>query len=101
MISPHQLTLLTKSMPLAGDVKLKELTLATQNYSGADLTALCREAAVNAMQNNSSKVGNANFVAGLKAVKPSITKEVDSWYDSIQNNISQAIPKSIDKAFYG
>ena len=93
--------ILTKSMPLAGDVKLKELTLATQNYSGADLTALCREAAVNAMQNNSSKVGNANFVAGLKAVKPSITKEVDSWYDSIQNNISQAIPKSIDKAFYG
>ncbi len=93
--------ILTKLMPLSSDVKLKEIALATQNYTGADLAALCREAAVHAMQNNSPKVGNADFVAGLKVVKPSITKQVDTWYDTMKDNISQAIPKSIDKAFYG
>ena len=37
-------------MPLANDVKLQEIAVATQNYTGADLAALCREAAVHAMK---------------------------------------------------
>ena len=93
--------ILTHAMPLSNDVQLKEIALATQNYSGADLAALCREAAVHAMQSNSSKVGNADFVAGLKLVKPSLTKEVYNWYDTVKDNISQAIPKPMDKTFYG
>ncbi|MFQ6025279.1 MAG: AAA family ATPase, partial [Nitrosopumilaceae archaeon] len=93
--------ILTQAMPLSNDVQLKEIALATQNYSGADLAALCREAAVHAMQSNSSKVGNADFVAGLKIVKPSLTKEVYNWYDTVKDNISQAIPKPMDKTFYG
>ena len=40
--------ILTDSMPLSSDVNLKEIAVATQNYSGADLAALCREAAVKA-----------------------------------------------------
>ena len=40
--------ILTDKMPLATDIKLQEIAVATQNYSGADLAALCREAAVHA-----------------------------------------------------
>jgi transitional endoplasmic reticulum ATPase len=93
--------ILTEQMPLSNDVKLKEIALATQNYSGADLAALCREAAVHAMQNNSNKISSADFAAALKRVKPSITKEVDQWYNTVKETISNVVPKTIDKTFYG
>ena len=93
--------ILTKKMPLANDVKLQEIAVATQNYTGADLAALCREAAVHAMRNKSSKISNQDFSNSLKQVKPSITKEVDQWYNNVRESISNVVPKTGDKAFYG
>jgi transitional endoplasmic reticulum ATPase len=93
--------ILTKKMPLVNDVKLQEIAIATQNYTGADLAALCREAAVQAMRNNSSKISSQDFAKGLKQVKPSITKEVDQWYNTIRESISNVVPKTGDKTFYG
>ena len=93
--------ILTKNMPLVNDVKLQEIAVATQNYTGADLAALCREAAVQAMRNNSSKISSQDFANGLKQVKPSITKEVDQWYNTIRESISNVVPKTGDKSFYG
>ncbi|MDH3501459.1 MAG: CDC48 family AAA ATPase [Nitrosopumilus sp.] len=93
--------ILTKKMPLSSDVKLQEIAVATQNYTGADLAALCREAAVHAMKGNSSKITNSDFANSLKQIKPSITKEVDQWYNTIKESISNVIPKTEDKSFYG
>ncbi|WP_316504598.1 CDC48 family AAA ATPase [Nitrosopumilus sp.] len=93
--------ILTKKMPLANDVKLQEIAVATQNYTGADLAALCREAGVHAMRNNSSKISNQDFANSLKYVRPSITKEVDQWYNTVREGISNVVPKTGDKAFYG
>ena len=93
--------ILTSKMPLANDVKLQEIAVATQNYSGADLAALCREAAVKAMQNNLNKITSSNFADGLKKVKPSVTKEVDQWYNNIKESISKVVPKNVDKTIYG
>lgn len=93
--------ILTRKMPLGSDVRLQEIAVATQNYTGADLAALCREAAVNAMQHNSEKIASVNFAAGLKNVRPSITKDIDQWYNTIKESISNVIPKAIDKTFYG
>ena len=93
--------ILTKKMPLANDVKLQEIAVATQNYTGADLAALCREAVVHAMRNKSSKISNLDFSSSLKQVKPSITKEVDQWYNNVRESISNVVPKTGDKAFYG
>jgi len=93
--------ILTAKMPLASDVKLKEIAVSTQNYTGADLAALCREAAVNAMQINANKITNSDFAAGLKKVRPSITKEVEQWYSTVKESISNVVPKTIDKTFYG
>ncbi len=93
--------ILTKKMPLAGDVKLEEIAVTTQNYTGADLAALCREAAVQAMRNNTVKISSLDFANGMKQVKPSITKDVDQWYNTIRESISNVVPKSGDKSFYG
>ena len=93
--------ILTEMMPLHKDVNLKEIAISTQNYTGADLASLCREAAVEAMQNNSKEITNTDFAAGLKRVKPSITQEVEQWYDKIQEVVSNVVPKEHDRTFYG
>ena len=93
--------ILTKKMPLDDDVNLQEIAVATQNYTGADLAALCREAAVQAMKSNSAKISSADFANSLRQVRPSITKDVDQWYNTVRESISNVVPKSGDKSFYG
>ena len=92
--------ILTEKMPLTSDVDLDEIAVSTQNYTGADLASLCREAVVNAMQNNSKKINSNDFALALKKVKPSITKQIDQWYTSIKDEVSNIIPKSTDETFY-
>jgi transitional endoplasmic reticulum ATPase len=93
--------ILTQKMPLASDVKLQEIAVATQNYTGADLAALCREAAIEAMRNDSAKISSHDFSNSLKRVRPTITKEVDQWYNTVKETISNVVPKTEDKSFYG
>jgi transitional endoplasmic reticulum ATPase len=93
--------ILTENMPLSKDVDLDEISVATQSYSGADLASLCREAAVEAMQNNAKEISSKDFAAGLKNIRPSITKEVETWYEKIKEGASSIIPREADKTFYG
>jgi len=92
--------ILTDGMPLANNINLNEIAVSTQNYTGADLASLCREAAVNAMQRDSSKISSNDFAIGLKRVRPSITKEIDKWYSDIKAEVSNVIPKSTGDTFY-
>ena len=93
--------ILTDNMPLSKDVDLDEISVATQSYSGADLASLCREAAVEAMQNGAKEISSKDFAAGLKNIRPSITKEVETWYEKIKEGASSIIPREADKTFYG
>jgi transitional endoplasmic reticulum ATPase len=95
------LRIITQPMPLAKDVDLASIAQSTKSFSGADLVALCREAAVSAMQGKSEIVTNADFGKAIRLVRPSITKDVEDWYESIKKNITYAMPKPIDKTFYG
>jgi len=92
--------ILVDGMPLASDINLNEIAVSTQNYTGADLASLCREAAVNAMQRDSSKISSNDFAIGLKRVRPSITKEINKWYSDIKAEVSNVIPKSTGDTFY-
>ncbi len=92
--------ILTDNMPLASDVNLNEIAVSTQNYTGADLASLCREAAVNAMQKDSPKITSNDFAVALKRVRPSMTKEIDKWYSDIKAEVSNIIPKPAGDTFY-
>jgi transitional endoplasmic reticulum ATPase len=95
------LKILMKKMPLAKNVNVEELAKVTQSYSGADLVGVCREAAINAMRSKRKEIDASHFDKALRRVKPSITQDVEAWYDSVSKNVTYALPKPIDKAFYG
>ncbi|MFL6479486.1 MAG: CDC48 family AAA ATPase [Nitrososphaera sp.] len=88
-------------MPLASDVKLEIIAESTKSFSGADLVALCREAGVLALQSSSEVISSINFAEAVRRIRPSITKDVEDWYESMKKNITYAMPKPIDKNFYG
>ncbi|MCJ7578659.1 MAG: CDC48 family AAA ATPase [candidate division Zixibacteria bacterium] len=83
----------TRGMPLAKDVDLEKLAEITHGFVGADLEALCREAAMSALRKIFPKidfqldeipyelileleVGMENFYEALKEVEPSAIREV-------------------------
>jgi transitional endoplasmic reticulum ATPase len=67
----------TKNMPLDKDVKYPLLVKKTENYSGADLEGLCREAGMNALRRDKEAkvVSMKDFEVALKAVKPKLGEE--------------------------
>ena len=62
----------TKDMPLAKDVKLKKLAKNTEGYVGADIEAVCREAAMLALRENieATEVSAKFFDEAMDKVKP-------------------------------
>ena len=72
----------TKGMPLAEDVEMETLVRTTRGYSGADIQALCREAALNALRRdlNSKIVTSADFKEATSKIGPTITPDMETWY---------------------
>ena len=62
----------TKDMPLASDVDIKKLAKNTDGYVGADIEAVCREAAMLTLRNNleASEIPNKYFKEAIDKVKP-------------------------------
>ena len=62
----------TKNMPLANDVNLKKLAKSTDGYVGADIEAICREAAMLTLRNDieASEIPNKYFKEAIEKVKP-------------------------------
>ncbi|RLF57997.1 MAG: AAA family ATPase, partial [Thermoplasmata archaeon] len=77
----------TRNMPLSEDVDLKKLAKDTENYVGADLEALCREAGMMALREalaegniENKKITLKHFKKAMEKVKPSATKELNDVY---------------------
>jgi transitional endoplasmic reticulum ATPase len=71
-----------KGMPLKG-VDLAPLADKTNWYSGADIEAVCREAALIALREDikADKVTDENFKKALKKIKPSVPKDDIKRYE--------------------
>ncbi|XP_040891649.1 spermatogenesis-associated protein 5-like protein 1 [Toxotes jaculatrix] len=70
------LSVLCARMPVCPNVDMAELAQRTTGYVGADLSALCREAAMHALRENSKGSGEQtvrmkHFQEALKLVRPS------------------------------
>jgi len=88
----------TKNMPLAEEVNLDSLARQTQGFSGADIEAICREAAMSALRinKNANTVTKKDFENGMSDTKPSLTEEMNHFYQSvIKKKKSQALEEEI------
>ena len=64
----------TKGMPLAKDVDIEDLIKKTNGFTGAEISALCREAAMQAMREykegkNKALVAKKHFEHALKEIE--------------------------------
>ncbi len=85
----------TQNMPLDKDVKLSSLAKSTENYSGADIESLCREAAMIAIRENekSDKVKKVHFDKAMESVRASITPEIGKFYRAVSEKLGSGIAK--------
>ena len=80
----------TKNMPVKIDlIKLAKLT---PGYVGADIEAVCREAAIFALRKNINAkiVEEKYFIEAINKVKPSVTKEIEKSYEDVRDTFSSA-----------
>lgn len=66
----------TKRMPIDKDVDLAELAKVTDDYTGAEIENIVREAGMNAIRNRRSVVRKEDFMKALQEIRPAIPKEV-------------------------
>ena len=77
----------TSNMPLKKDVDLKELAELTDNFVGADVESLCKEAGILALREdmNIKEVSMKHFEKALQKVTASITEEDIRKYKEIES----------------
>ncbi len=85
----------TRYMPLAEDVDLYEVARRTEGYSGADLEALVREAAMRALKEDMyiGKIYMRHFMDAMNKIKPSITPDIVKIYEEWAVRARQRLPK--------
>jgi len=86
-----------EGMPLAKDVSIKELATETEGYVGADIEAVCREAAMLALRTDMKvdKIKKVYFDEALKKVSPSVSKDVATAYKDLQSQFKAARGKEM------
>ena len=75
-----------RKTPLAPGVNIGDIIVQTEGYSGAEITAVCREAALAALQEdiNAVHVKHAHFLQALQTVKPRISADLIKYYNKFQ-----------------
>ena len=113
----------TRGMPLASDVSLERLSEITHGFVGADLEALCREAAMTTLRKimpqiqldadyvpfellSELEITMDNFLEGFKEVEPSAIREVfteipDVKWDDVGGleDVKQVLMETIEWPF--
>jgi len=76
----------TKNTPLDADVDLNALAKETEGFVGADIEALVREAAMNALRESmdSKVVSRKDFDTAFNKVRPSVSNETAKRYKKIE-----------------
>ncbi|MEM0003976.1 MAG: CDC48 family AAA ATPase [Desulfurococcaceae archaeon] len=87
----------TRKLPLAEDVNLEELSRRTEGYTGADIAAVCKEAAMLALREVFTKSGSLqvtriemrHFAEALNRIPPSLSKTDVEMYDRLAKELKR------------
>ena len=69
------------------DVSIQELVSKTDGYSGAEISALCKEAAIFALRESISAdtIRMINFDAAFSVVKPRLDSKSITYYEKVSS----------------
>jgi len=85
------LNILTRRVSLASGVDMAELARRTEGYTGADLRALVREAALSAMSEGRDSVGHVDFEKAQQFIRPSITRDILEYFSKLEHRLNSRI----------
>ena len=80
----------TKDMPL-GKFKIDDLAASMENYTGADIEAVCREAALIAMRDGKKTVTKKHFETAVERVRPTVTDEMMQYYSKLEETLTSGL----------
>ncbi|RLF98379.1 MAG: AAA family ATPase, partial [Thaumarchaeota archaeon] len=74
-------------------VNLEELARKTEGYTGADIEAVCREAAMLALREKleARPIEMKYFLKALEIIPPSLTKEDIGRYERLAKELKRAV----------
>lgn len=80
----------TEGMPLS-KFSLKDVLSRMDGFTGADIEAVCREAALIAMRANKKKVTKAHFEEAIERVRPTVTPEMLEYYSKMETRLTSGL----------
>jgi transitional endoplasmic reticulum ATPase len=84
------LSIHSKDMPL-GRFKLEDLASKMDNYTGADIEAVCREAALIAMRDEKKTVSKKHFVQAIDRVRPTVNEDMMQYYGRMESMLTSGL----------
>ena len=80
----------TSGMPL-GKFSLKDVIGGLDGFTGADIEAVCREAALIAMRAGKKSVSKKHFEEATSRVRPTVTTEMLDYYSKMETRLTSGL----------
>tara|TARA_B100000614_G_scaffold64060_2_gene56773 strand:- start:38367 stop:40592 length:2226 start_codon:yes stop_codon:yes gene_type:complete len=80
----------TENMPL-GKFSMDEIASKLENYTGADIEAVCREAGLIAMRADKKTVSKKHFEEAVERVRPTVTDEMMLYYNRMEELLTSGL----------
>tara|TARA_B110000444_G_scaffold97003_1_gene92004 strand:- start:110170 stop:112395 length:2226 start_codon:yes stop_codon:yes gene_type:complete len=80
----------SEGMPLS-KFSLKDIIGGLDGFTGADIEAVCREAALICMRANKKKVTKAHFEEAIKRVRPTVNEEMLAYYQKMETLLTSGL----------
>jgi transitional endoplasmic reticulum ATPase len=88
----------TKKMSLDKDVNLSDLVKITEDFTGADIAAVCKKAGRFAMRENidAEKVTQKHFLSAVGETGPSVNSDIMNYYEKLGVELRKKRSKQIE-----
>ena len=80
----------SEGMPLS-KFSLKDIIGGLDGFTGADIEAVCREAALICMRAKKKKVTKSHFEEAIKRVRPTVTPEMLDYYQKMETRLTSGL----------
>jgi transitional endoplasmic reticulum ATPase len=91
-----------ESMALAEDVDIEKLVSLTDQYTGADIAAVCKKAGRHALREDlhAKNVKQKHFLQAIEETGPSVTPDTMKYYQAIKGELRKRKSKEIESSYY-